>query len=78
MEAYAGEEVEQRKKNTLLLLMGVQTCTATMEINMAIPQKIESLSTSRPIYTTLGHIPKGRSILPQEHVLIYACYGFNS
>jgi hypothetical protein len=47
------------------LLMGMQTCVATVEINVVIPQEDENDSTSRSSYTTLGHIPKGHSILPQ-------------
>jgi hypothetical protein len=40
------------------LLVEEQTCTNTMEINMAVPQKIRSQSTSRPSYTTFGHVSK--------------------
>ena len=51
---------------TLPLLMGVQTCTVTAEINMVVSQKTENQSTSRPSYTTLGHIPKGCTFIPED------------
>ena len=37
------------KGNTPLLLVGVQMCTAILEINMADPQKIGNHATSRPL-----------------------------
>lgn len=37
MKVYAGEDVQQ---NTHLLMVGVQTCIATMEINMMVFQSI--------------------------------------
>ena len=55
--------------NTLALLMGVQTCTATLEINIMVFQKIGNHSTSGPSYTTFEHIPKGFLIIPQRHLL---------
>jgi hypothetical protein len=42
-----------RKENPPLLLVVVQTCT-TLEINLAVSQKIGNSSTSRPGYTTPG------------------------
>jgi hypothetical protein len=30
-----------RKRNTLSLLVGLQSATTTVEINLAVPQKIE-------------------------------------
>lgn len=50
---------------TSLLMVGVQTCTATT----AVPQNVGTQSTSRSSYTTLGHIPKGFVTLPQGHLL---------
>ena len=44
------------KGNITLLLVGVQTCTKTMEICMVFPQKTEKWSTSRPF---LGIYPNG-------------------
>ena len=57
-----------RKENTHPLLMGVQTCTVTMEISVAVHQKDTNQSTLRPSYTTLGHIPKRYFILPQKQL----------
>ena len=39
------------------------TCTASTEINMAFPQKIGNQPTSRSSYTTLGHMPRGCSLI---------------
>jgi hypothetical protein len=60
-----------RKRNTAPLLMRVKTDTTTLEINMAISQKIGNRSTSRPNYTTTEHKTKGRSTIPQVHLLNY-------
>jgi hypothetical protein len=49
------------------LLVGLQTGTTTLEINLAVPQKIGNSSTSRPSYTTLGHIPK-RPMIPHNEM----------
>ena len=49
MTAQVGEDVVQG--NTHPLLMGVQICIATMEINTVVPRDIRNLSTSSPIYT---------------------------
>jgi len=38
------------------LLVGMQTCTTTLEINLEVSQKTRSNSTSRPGYTTPGYI----------------------
>ena len=46
------------KGNTPPLLVRVQTCTTTLKIKMAVPQKVGSWSTSRSSYTTLGHTPQ--------------------
>ena len=51
------------KGNTPPLLVGVQTCTDTLEINMAVSQKTGNQTTSKPSYTTLGHISKGCTII---------------
>lgn len=64
------------KRNSLPLIVGMQTCIATMKINMVVPQKIGNQSTSRPSYIILGHIPKGFSTLPQGHLLNYVYCGF--
>jgi hypothetical protein len=39
------------KGKTLQLLEEVQTCTATLETSMAVSQKTEYRSTSKPSYT---------------------------
>jgi hypothetical protein len=44
------------KGNTSALLMGVQTCTTTLEMNLAFSLKTRNSSISRPSYTTSGHI----------------------
>ena len=59
------------KDNTPPLLVGVKTCTATLEINLAAPQNMKNSSTSRPSYTIPGHIPKRCSTIPQGHLLNY-------
>jgi hypothetical protein len=43
---------------------------------MTVSQKIENQSTLRLIYTTPGHIPKGLTILPQEHLLNFVHHSF--
>ena len=70
MRAYAADDREEKGKTPLQVV--VQTCTATMEINMVVSQKTKNQYTSRHRYTTLGHILKECSIIPQEHLLNYA------
>ena len=45
------------KGNTPPLLVRVQTCTATLEINMVVSQKIWNSSTSKSNYTTPKDTP---------------------
>ena len=59
------------KENTPLLLIGVQTFTATLEISVAVSQKTENQPTSGPSNIILGHIPKGCSLIPQGHLLYH-------
>jgi hypothetical protein len=47
------------KRNTPPLMVGLQTGTVTLEINLEVPQKIGKRSTRRPSNTTLVNIPKG-------------------
>ena len=61
----------QSKGNTLALLMGMQTCSITLEISMAVSRKIGNQPTSGSSNITLGHIPKGCSIILQEHLFNY-------
>ena len=46
-------------KNTLPLLVVVQTCTTTLEINLIFSQKTRKSSTSRSSYITSWYITKG-------------------
>ena len=48
-----------RKRNTPSLLVGMQFGTTTMEISLAVPQKIGHNTTRGPHYTIPGHIPRG-------------------
>ena len=59
------------KGNTPPLLVGVQNCTVTLEINMAVSQNIGNQSTSNLHYTAFGYIPKRCLIIPQEHLFNY-------
>ena len=63
MTAHGGKELEQ--ENTLSLLVEIQTCTATMEHNMAVPTKLGMNGLQDTV------TPKGHSILPQGHLLNY-------
>ena len=60
-----------RKGNIPLLLVRVQTCTATLEISTVISQNIQNQSTSNPSNTTLGHIPKRCRTISQGCLLNY-------
>ena len=53
------------------LLVGVQTCTTPMEIDMAVSQNAGNQSTLKPKYTTLERKLNGCSILPQRQLLNY-------
>jgi hypothetical protein len=55
-------------RNTPPLLEGVRSSTKTKEIIVAVPQIDGNQTTSRSIHTTLGHIPKGHTNLPKDHV----------
>ena len=60
--AHVGENLEQEEYFSMLV--GVQTCTVTLEINLVVYLKFENSSTSRPSYTTPVHIPKRCSTTP--------------
>lgn len=64
------------KGDTPPLFAGVQNCTTTMGINMEVPRKIRTLSTTRHSYTTAGHLPKGCSIILQRHLFSSFHCGF--
>lgn len=55
------------------MVVGVQTCTPTVEISATILQLAGNDSSSRPNCSTFGHFHKGRFILPERHVLSHAC-----
>jgi hypothetical protein len=46
------------KRNTSILPVGVQTCTATMEISVLVALDAANRFPSRSSYTTLGICPK--------------------
>jgi hypothetical protein len=73
MSAYSGKDVEQGQHSSTA--MGGQTCTATLEVNMAVSQKIENQFTPRPSYATSGQIIKGHSTIPEGHLLSYVHSG---
>jgi hypothetical protein len=45
-----------RKRNTPPLLVGLQACTTTLKISLAVPQKIGHSTTRRSSNTSPGHI----------------------
>ena len=51
------------------LLIGVQACTTTLEINLVVSQKTGNRSTSRPSCSTPGHIPRRNFTIPQGYLL---------
>ncbi|ERE78110.1 TF subfamily L1MD-TF18 [Cricetulus griseus] len=57
-----------RKGNTSPLLVGVPTCTATLEISMATPQENGNESTTRSSNSTPRHIPKRSTFIQQGHL----------
>ena len=62
------------KRNIYSLLVGMQSCTDTMEISIVVPQEAGNRSTSRFSYITLGHIVKGFYMLLQRYLLIPVPY----
>jgi hypothetical protein len=53
------------------LLLGGQTCTTILEINLAVSQNIGKSSISRPNCTIHGDIPKRFFTNPQGHMFSY-------
>jgi hypothetical protein len=47
-----------RKRNTPLLLVGLQACTTTLEVSLEVPQKIGHNNTRRPEIPLLGIYPE--------------------
>ena len=48
----------QRKGNPLILLVGMQAGTATLENNMEVPQKVKNRATLTPNNCTTSYLPK--------------------
>jgi hypothetical protein len=46
------------KRNTPLLLVGLQACTTTLEISLVVPQKIGHSTTGGPAISLLGIYPE--------------------
>ena len=70
------------KGNTPAFLVGVKAGTSPLDSNMIISQKISKQPSPRPSNISFGYIFKGRSIVPQGHVLNYVhsnivCYSQN-
>ena len=65
-----------KKRNIPPLLVGLQSGTTTLEINLEVPQKTVNRSTWRLHYTTLGHTPKRCHTIPQWHKYLYVHGGF--
>ena len=65
-----------RKGNTSSLLVEVQTCTKTLEIDLVVSQKTGNSSTSRSNYTTPGHITIRYLTIPLRHRLNYVHRSF--
>ena len=74
MTADTGEDVE-KEEHTPPLLVGLQTSTTTLEINLEVLQKIGNRSTGRPSYTTLGNILKRCPTMPQGLMFHYVHSG---
>ena len=64
------------KENTFPLLVGVQSCTTTLEINLSVPQKFWNRSNSRSTYNTPAYIHKRSSTIAQVHLLNYVHISF--
>ena len=69
MKVYAGEDVE--KGNTHPLLVGMQTCAATVEISVAVSQETGSQPPSGPSNFTFENIPKRCPIILQKYLFNY-------
>ena len=53
------------------MLVGLQAGTSTMEVSLAVPQKIEHSTTRRSSNTSPGHIPRICCNISEGHVLHY-------
>ena len=72
--------ISKRLVSPPTLLVGVQTCTTTLEINLAVSQMIGNSSISTPSYTIPEHILKRCATIPQGHLLncVHNSFIFNS
>ena len=57
--------------NSHPLLVGMQTCAATVEISVAVSQETGSQPPSGPSNSTLGNIPKRCPIILEKHLFNY-------
>ena len=55
MPTHVGEDVE--KKNIPTLLVGLQTGTTTLEINVKVPQKMKKVNLKTQLYHTWEYAP---------------------
>jgi len=65
-----------KKRNTPPLLVRLQAGAMTLEINLAVPQKIVHSTTRRSSNTSLWHIPRRCSNLLLGHMLHYVHNSF--
>ena len=65
------------KGNTHPLLVGVETCIATVVISETVPQENENQSTLISSYTTGEKIHQGHVILPQRQLLNHVHYSYS-
>ena len=56
MTAEAGEDVEKEDHSSIVV--GLQACTITLEISLAVPQKIGHSTTEDPAIPILGIYPE--------------------
>lgn len=70
----------KEKKAHFSLLVGIQTCTATVEMSVASLQEAENQCTSISSYRKLGNKPKGLWTILQWYLLIHVhgCSSHNS
>ena len=65
-----------RKRNTLPLLVRLQTCTTTLEVHLMVSQKIRNSFIWRPRNTAPGHVPKRCCTIPQGCMFHYVHCSF--
>ena len=53
----------RRNRNSLALLVGMQTDAATLENSMEVPQKVKNRITLQPTIALLGIYPKDAGVL---------------